>query len=152
MDGIRKVVPDFNFTTDIITGFPQETDEEFQDSVRSVDELFFTHVHTFKYSVRKGTRAERFNGHISEKVKNERSESIRLISEKNKEAYRKSFVNKPQRVLIEKERRHYVQGYGQHYVPVRIYDSALKRNTFADVIITGYEMIDQEIILTGEKV
>jgi threonylcarbamoyladenosine tRNA methylthiotransferase MtaB len=119
-DKIKARKPDFNFTTDIIVGFPGETEEDFQDTCRVAEEVGFSHIHTFKYSVRKGTRAERLPDHLPEKIKNERSALIRDLAEKNKRSYRSSFIGKEQTVLVEKiDSRGFAHGYGEHYVPVR---------------------------------
>src|SRR5690606_20379089 len=104
--------------TDIIVGFPGETEEDFAATHRVVQEVGFSHVHTFKYSVRKETRAERLPGHLHEKIKSERSEIIRKIAEENKLKYRSTFVGKKQTVLIEKIQKGIAIGYGEHYIPV----------------------------------
>lgn len=132
----KKHYPDFNFTTDIIVGFPGETDEDFNQTCKVVKEIGFSHVHTFKYSVRKGTRAERMPDHLPEKTKSERSEIIRMISEENKIKYRRSLIGKKQTVLIEKVQKGVAKGYGEHYVPVRV-EGEVPENTFKTVTITG---------------
>lgn len=117
---IRNVISDFNFTTDIMVGFPGETDKEFRETCLVTKEIGFSHVHTFKYSIRKGTRAERMQEQVPEKIKTERSLIIREIAEENKRKYRSSFIGKKQNVLVEKiDAAGYAKGYGEHYFPVR---------------------------------
>jgi len=120
---VRKImskIPDFNFTTDIMVGFPGETEKEFQDTCQVVEEIGFSHIHTFKYSVRKGTRAERMPNQVQEKIKSERSLIIRNIAENNKRKYRSSFIGKTQKVLVEKINKSGIaSGYGEHYIPVK---------------------------------
>ena len=117
---IRARYPDFNLTTDIIVGFPGETGDDFGATCRIVREVGFSHVHTFKYSKRDGTRAARMPDQVPEKIKNERSEIIRRISRENKYRYRKGLVGKEQTVLVEKVfEGAEAKGYGEHYVPVR---------------------------------
>ncbi len=120
VEKIRSRYPDFNLTTDIIVGFPGETEEDFRRTCEVTCEVGFSHIHTFKYSVRTGTRAERMPEHIPEKIKQERSEIIRQISTDHKRKYRESFVGKEQIVLVEKvnPRTRLARGYGQHYFPV----------------------------------
>jgi len=119
-DRIRAKIPDFNFTTDIIAGFPGETDKDFEDSCKIVEKIGFSHIHTFKYSMRSGTRAERMPDHIPDNVKNERSAVIRELAEKHKRNYRNTFIGKTQTVLVEKiDRAGFAKGYGEHYVPIR---------------------------------
>ena len=113
----RTVYPDFNFTTDIIVGFPGETEEEFQQTLDAVNEFNFSHIHTFKYSVRKGTRAERLENQVGEKIKNQRSLKVRDLSVENKMRYFNSFIGQTQEVLIEKITQGIANGYGQNYIP-----------------------------------
>ncbi len=138
MGKFKSVYSDFNFTTDIIVGFPGETDELFKETYDVVKELGFSHIHTFKYSVRKGTIAEKMPNHLPMKIKNERSALIRELAEENKLKYRQGFIGKEQRVLVEKPKaRHGAKGYGQNYIPVAIENAKVERNTFHNVIITG---------------
>jgi threonylcarbamoyladenosine tRNA methylthiotransferase MtaB len=136
---IRSGRPDMNLTTDVIVGFPGETEEEFQQTLEMVKDLKFSHVHTFKYSVRNGTRAARMPGLIPEKIKNERSEFIRILADENKRSYRSSFIGKNQEVLIEKTGRKYSSGYGEHYVPVKTDVAGVRKNDLVTVQITGIE-------------
>lgn len=146
----RTVYPDFNFTTDIIVGFPGETDDEFQQTLDAVKEFNFSHVHTFKYSVRKGTRAERLENHLPEKIKNERSLKVRDLSVENKLSYFKTFVGKTQDVLIEKISQGIARGYGQHYIPVRFEITGVQKNTQHTVRLTELCGSDEDCYLFGE--
>lgn len=132
VDKIRGKYPDFNLTTDVIVGFPGETDEDFQMTCDTVLNIGFSHIHTFKYSVRSGTRAERMENQVEEKIKQERSHLIRNISDNNKRAYRNSMIGKMQTVLVEKfnPKTHMAKGYGQHYIPVEFHSSADLHNRF----------------------
>jgi threonylcarbamoyladenosine tRNA methylthiotransferase MtaB len=120
VEKIKKEIPDFNFTTDIIVGFPGETEEDFNKTCEAIERIGFSHIHTFKYSVRKGTRAERLPDHLPEKVKNERSAVIRELAEKHKRIYRSTFIGKTQTVYVEKiDSKGFAHGYGEHYVPIK---------------------------------
>lgn len=145
---IKQAYPDFNLTTDIIVGFPGETEEDFQQTVEMAKKINFGHIHTFKYSVRTGTRAERMPDQIPEKVKTQRSEVIRKISEATKLSYRESFIGKKQTVLVEKILRNgFATGYGEHYIPITIQSKGLQKNEFYTVQITGVEIKDEPILL-----
>ena len=146
----RSVYPNFNFTTDIIVGFPGETDDEFQQTMDAVKEFNFTHIHTFKYSVRKGTRAERLENHIPEKMKNERSLKVRERSVENKMNYFNSFIGQSQDVLIEKITQGIANGYGQHYIPVRFKIVGQSKNTVHSVKITELRGTGEDMFLFGE--
>jgi threonylcarbamoyladenosine tRNA methylthiotransferase MtaB len=134
----KQRYPLFNFTTDIIVGFPGETEEYFQKTVDIAKKIGFSHIHTFKYSVRKGTIAEKMLLHIPEKIKTERSEIIRNLTEENKIKYRSQFIGKEQTVLIEKPNgRLGAKGYGEHYIPIAIKGIKPEQNTFQKVRITS---------------
>jgi threonylcarbamoyladenosine tRNA methylthiotransferase MtaB len=144
VDMVNKVksrIPDFNFTTDVIVGFPGETKEDFQVSFDVAENIGFSHIHTFKYSIRKGTRAERLPDHVPEKIKNERSAIIRKLSEKHKHRYRQSLIGKTQRVLVEKiDQNGLASGYGEQYTPIVFQaDKKTQPKEFREVIIMGIE-------------
>ena len=146
----RTAYPDFNFTTDIIVGFPGETEEEFQQTIDAVKDFNFSHIHTFKYSVRKGTRAERLENHLPEKIKNERSLKIRDLSVENKLSYFKTFIGQTQDVLIEKISQGTASGYGQHYIPVHFKLSGAQKNSVHKVKLTEIFGEDEDMFLLGE--
>ena len=146
----RTVYPDFNFTTDIIVGFPGETESEFQQTIDAVREFNFSHVHTFKYSVRKGTRAERLENHVPEKVKNERSLKVRELSEENKKQFLTSFIGKTQEVLVEKITQGVANGYGQHYIPVRFKAFGVQKNSVYSINLTEIRGVGENMYLFGE--
>lgn len=136
INSLRSRYPDFNFTTDIITGFPGETDEDFMQTCKVVEDIGFSHIHTFKYSVRQGTRAAKMEEQLPEGIKQSRSEIIRIIGEANKKRYRKAMIGKEQNVLVEKVQKGIARGYGEHYVPVE-FKSKSEKNTFRTVKICG---------------
>jgi tRNA-2-methylthio-N6-dimethylallyladenosine synthase len=135
VEKIRSRYPDFNLTTDIIVGFPGETDEEFNTSCEISRQIGFSHIHTFKYSTRTGTRAERMPDQVPETVKQQRSLIIRNISEENKRKYRLSMIGKEQTVLVEKynPKTKLARGYGEHYIPVEFRSEDNPHNRFVRV-------------------
>jgi threonylcarbamoyladenosine tRNA methylthiotransferase MtaB len=146
---IRKQQPAFNFTTDIMVGFPGETETEFRETCRVAEEIGFSHIHTFKYSVREGTRAERMSGQVQEKIKTERSLIIRDLAESNKRKYRSSFIGKTQNVLVEKiDKRGIASGYGEHYIPVKLKaDEKTCTRNFRMVKINGIEQKEDPALI-----
>ncbi|RCW30647.1 tRNA (N(6)-L-threonylcarbamoyladenosine(37)-C(2))-methylthiotransferase MtaB [Marinilabilia salmonicolor] len=151
LERFRKVRPDFNFTTDMIVGFPGETVEDFQESMDAVKRFQFSHVHTFKYSVRQGTRAERMENQVPEKIKTSRSAAIRELSEKNQKKYYAKFVGQKERVLIEKiDKNGFATGYGEHYIPFRFKADGMKKNTFQTVRAIRVEGEGDKVRLFGE--
>ncbi|MCF8380195.1 MAG: tRNA (N(6)-L-threonylcarbamoyladenosine(37)-C(2))-methylthiotransferase MtaB [Bacteroidales bacterium] len=134
VESFRKVHPDFNFTTDIIVGFPGETEEDFQQTLNIASRAKFSHIHTFRYSLRNGTRAARMENQIPGKVKTERSEKLRILSEQLEKEYFNSMLQKSQRVLIENpDKNGSAFGYGEHYIPIQIETAGLAKNEFYQV-------------------
>jgi len=149
IDQFRKHYPGFNFTTDVIVGFPGETEDEFLDTCKVVQEAGFSHIHTFKYSRRSGTHADRLTDQISEQVKNTRSKTIREIADTMKLEYRKKFIGKEQILLVERNKsKGGTRGYGEHYVPILIQRKQLQENEFYKVRITGI-LDDKERSMTA---
>ena len=135
---IKTAIPDFNITTDLIVGFPGETEEDFLESAELCREIGFSHIHTFKYSVRNGTKAATMPNQIPEKIKTERSAVIRNISSENKKRYFEQMIGKQQKMLIERISSDGIaQGYGENYIPMRLKGKHLEKNTFVDVIVDG---------------
>lgn len=144
--------PGFNLTTDVIVGFPGETEDHFNETIHTIKEIGFGHIHTFKYSVRKGTRAERMSDQIPGKVKTERSEQVRKLAEEMKMAYRSTFVGKTQRVLVEKILPDgTASGFGEHYLPVIIQQPDLQTNTFYDVAIKSIIQLEEPTLAGKTK-
>lgn len=156
VERIRRRYPYFNLTTDIIVGFPGEDEEEFRLTLDLAEELQFSHIHTFPYSRRSGTRAERMKGQVSEKVKQRRSEAIRELSKRTKRAFRSRFVGKEERLLVERVEsvagRTVARGLGEHYLPIRLEGPAMNEqrispNSFVQVRLLALdEGDDPELI------
>ena len=92
------------------------------------------HIHTFKYSVRTGTKAAVLPDQVPEKVKTERSEVMRQISVENKNKYFESMQGKTQRMLVERiDSKGVARGYGENYVPVLLKHPSAEKNTFINV-------------------
>ena len=135
---IKTAIPYFNITTDLIVGFPGETEADFLESAEMCKEIGFSHIHTFKYSVRNGTKAATMPNQIPEKIKTERSAVIRNISSENKKRYFEQMIGKQQKMLIERISSDGIaQGYGENYIPMRLKGKHLEKNTFVDVIVDG---------------
>lgn len=148
VEKFRTEMPDFNFTTDVIVGFPGESEHDFAETARVVSEARFSHVHTFRYSRRKGTRADRMEEQIVERIKSERGEVIRQISEKNRLLYMENMIGKTARVLIEKvDSKGVAQGYGEHYLPVRFATTNRTKNIFRDVVLEKLDPSEPPVLI-----
>jgi len=148
---LRQEIEDFNITTDIIVGFPGETEKDFEDTLTLASKIGFGHIHTFKYSIRKGTRAEKMPDQIHGKTKTLRSEKVRQLSEKMRLEYRSGFIGKNQVVLVEKiDKDGFAHGYGEHYIPVKIKITGLQTNQFYKTTIAGVETDNEEPVLIAQ--
>lgn len=133
---IKAAIPDFNITTDVIVGFPGETEGDFAESAEMCRAIGFSHIHTFKYSIRTGTKAAAMPNQVPETVKAERSAVIRQISAENKLKYFNRMLGKPQKMLIERIMADgTARGYGENYIPLRLKVKGLERNTFVKVTL-----------------
>ncbi len=140
---IKTFRPDFNLTTDIIVGFPGETEQTFKESCDFAREIGFSHIHTFKYSVRNGTKAATIPNQVPESIKTERSEVMRQISLENKTKYFEMLQGNTQRMLIERiDNKGVARGYGENYVPIILYAKDLEKNTFINIKLN--EIIHRE--------
>ena len=146
---IKAFRPDFNLTTDIIVGFPGETEETFKESCDFAREIGFSHIHTFKYSKRTGTKAAAMPDQVPETVKTQRSEVMRTISLENKLKYFEQMKGKTQRLLIERiDSKGVARGYGENYVPIQIQKEGLAKNSFIEVKINEIINTDNEDKMT----
>ena len=142
---IKAFRPDFNLTTDLIVGFPGETEATFQESCDFAREIGFSHLHTFKYSKRTGTKAAVMPDQVPEPEKSRRSEIMRGISLENKLKYFESMQGRTQRMLIERiDAKGVARGYGEHYLPIQIQGEGLQKNSFIDVKINEIINIGNE--------
>ena len=116
---IRKYYSDVNLTTDIIVGFPGETDEEFNKTFNFLEEIKFYKMHIFKYSPRKGTKAAEMKNQVSGEVKEKRSRKLIELSNKYTNEYNKKYLDEELEVLFEEEKEGYYLGHTGNYILVK---------------------------------
>ena len=123
-DMLRSVYKDPALTTDVIVGFPGESDAEFEETVKYLTRLNLYEMHIFKYSPRKGTVAAAMDNQVQPEVKNARSDVLLDLSEKNKKAYEAGFEGQELEVLVEevvrKDGSVYLRGHTERYMDVLI--------------------------------
>lgn len=125
IEQIRKRWPEVAITTDVIVGFPGETDEMFENGYRFMKELGFAEMHVFPYSKRTGTPAARMDDQVDEEVKNERVHRLIDLSEEMQLAYAKRFVGSELEIIPEgeakgKEGQGIISGYTDNYLLVHL--------------------------------
>ena len=113
---LRENYKDVNLTTDIIVGFPQETEEEFNKTYEFLKEIKFYKMHVFKYSQRKGTKAAVMKGQVDGNKKEERSQKLIELSNKNEKEYNENYVGKEVEILWEEEKDGFYRGHTKNYI------------------------------------
>ena len=131
---LRDTYSDVNLTTDIIVGFPGETDEEFNKTYQFLKEIKFYKMHIFKYSPRKGTKAAVMPNQINGDIKEERSKKLIELSDRNEIEYNKSYIGKNVEVLFEEEKDGMYKGHTQNYIMVYCQSKEKLDNKIIDVV------------------
>jgi threonylcarbamoyladenosine tRNA methylthiotransferase MtaB len=127
---LRSIRKDISLTTDVIVGFPGETDEYFQDTLEFVKEIGFSKIHVFPYSKREGTRAAMMKDQIDPQVKKERSKKLIEVSNKLQINYEKQFIGKEMDVLIEKLDSDFSYGHTSNFLYLKINKKSEHNNIY----------------------
>ncbi len=117
---IRTKRPTFNITTDLIVGFPGESDVEFNESLHAIEELNLGQVHTFRYSKRTGTEAAVMPNQVGEFVKIQRSEKVRKLADKVQKKYQAQFIGQKVEVIVEEVFERVLKGTTREFIPICI--------------------------------
>ncbi len=116
----RQLVPGIAISTDIITGFPGETDDDFEQTYQLAAALQFAKMHVFRFSPRQGTAAARMRGQIRDEVKKARSERLLALNEVDNRRFREQFLGQTVQVLIESYKHGYWEGLTDNYLRVEL--------------------------------
>ncbi len=119
IDTIRSIRPDISITTDLIVGFPGETEDEFNETIDTLNKIKFSKIHVFPYSRRKGTPADLMDNQIDEKVKKERVSKIINLSKELEQDYFSKFIGKELVFIPEVYKNGYLIGHTGNYILVR---------------------------------
>lgn len=138
---IRKYRKDISLTTDVIVGFPGESEEDFLETYNYCKSIGFAKIHVFPYSDRNGTVASKMENKVLGNVKKDRARRLISLSQELENAYIEKFISKKISVLIEREDKGYYYGVSEEYIPVKlkgkyecneIYDIVLEKNMIDD--------------------
>ena len=143
VERLRKAYPDVALTTDIIVGFPGETDEDFDITYNFLKKIKFYKMHIFKYSQRKGTRAAIMPNQIDGKIKEERSHKLIMLSDNNEKNFLDKYINKDVEVLFEQKENEYIKGHTSNYMVVKVKGNKLE-NKIITVKIANREGLELE--------
>lgn len=142
---IRKYMPYAGLTTDIIVGFPTETDEDFNDSLDLVEKVKFSKIHVFKYSKRKGTPAANMKSQVDGNIKIERSEKLIEANDRLMEEFIEKNKNRSLKVLFEERKGDYYEGYTTNYIRCKLKTQEELKNKIINVKIKGVEKEEAEV-------
>ncbi|MBI2743731.1 MAG: tRNA (N(6)-L-threonylcarbamoyladenosine(37)-C(2))-methylthiotransferase MtaB [Chlamydiales bacterium] len=136
VEKLRKARPDFTFTTDIIVGFPGETEKDFEETLEVMEEVKFAKVHMFPYSERARTRAALFTNKVPPDVIQERKQRVLRLAEKHAFELRENYIGKEVQVLLESDRETlpgYLEGHTENFLPVFVPSAGLRANDLVTV-------------------
>lgn len=134
-DGIRKQFKDASITTDIITGFPGETQADCLQTLAFVRQIGFEKVHVFPYSERQGTRAAVFPDQVEKQIRSKRAKELAAVCQTIRKAYLNGCVGKTVQVLFESPEDGFQQGYTPSYLPVRVKAEEVLTGTLRNVLL-----------------
>ena len=147
---LRKYYDNPAITTDVIVGFPQETEEEFQETKKFLKKVSFAQMHIFQYSKRKGTKAEAMPGQIPEDIKHKRSEELLDLDKQLRMKYMDQFIDTSEIVLTEElltiQEETYMVGHNERYIRIAIKSDTIKANTLLHVKTNRY--LTDDILLS----
>ncbi len=146
---LRKYFENPAITTDIITGFPQETEEEFAHTVQFVKEIHFYETHIFRYSKRQGTPAAKMEGQLTDAIKAMRSDVLIKLAKEEGKSFRERFAGQTVEVLLEEQKeingRVYMTGHTKEYVQVAIETRENMSNQIVSGNVSGF--LTEDILL-----
>ena len=145
---IRKIRPNISLTTDVIVGFPGETEEEFMETLNTIKKINFSKIHVFPYSVRKKTKAASMPNQIDEKTKKERVNTLLNLSKKLEKDYALKFIDKEVTFLPEIEKGGFIIGHTGNYLLIKTKGSKIDCNQDIKVLIKKFE----EPYLIGNRI
>lgn len=145
---LRKYYPNANFTTDVIVGFPGETDEEFNQTYKFLKEIEFYKMHIFKYSPRKGTVAEKLPNQVDGNIKEERSKKLIELSNNMQNEKNSQYIGKTVKVLFEEYENGYYKGHTTNYMVVKVPEKEQDGfiDNIKDIEITENDTQTEELI------
>lgn len=143
IDKIRTIRPDISISTDVIVGFPGETEEDFIESMDFINSMKFSKIHVFPYSKREGTKAATFDNQIDEKVKKDRARLLIKLSKKLEIEYMDKFMGKEVSFIPEVFDNGFVYGHTGNYLYVKTNGTSddLKKNKIVEIIDIDYPYV-----------
>jgi len=117
---IRKIRPDISITTDVIVGFPNETDKNFNETIETIKKVDFSKLHVFPYSKREGTKAATMEGQVKEEIKKQRVMELLKLSKELENKYMNKFIGKTLTFIPEVYKDGYLIGHTGNYLLIKL--------------------------------
>ncbi|MBI4733582.1 MAG: radical SAM protein, partial [Rubrobacteridae bacterium] len=139
---LKRSINDLAVTTDVIVGFPGETDNDFEQTTRVIKAAGFSKLHVFKYSPRRGTPAAEYGEQVQSSVKDDRSARLIKIGDRLSESFAVKFIGRSVPVLIERDLGEYLTGISDNYLRVLCGNSPVLCDSLGEIVtvsILGYE-------------
>ena len=136
---IRRYIPQAALTTDVIVGFPGETEEDFLESLSFVKKTAFSKVHVFPYSSRPGTRAAEFPDPVAPDIRKRRTAEMLAVAEEAEASFLRSLIGKTESVLFERGKNGFYSGHCRNYAEVRVASRTDLTNRILSVLVDGAE-------------
>ena len=144
---IRSYLPNIAFTTDVIVGFPGETDEEFEETYNFIKQVNYSELHVFPYSPRKNTPAAKMKGQVNDQIKHERANRLLQLSKELNHEFALKQIGKTLKVLFEKRDGEYLIGHAGDYLKVKVKTAD---NLIGEIVMIKIDKYDE--ILEGRVV
>ena len=145
---IRSIRKDISITTDVIVGFPSETDELFNETIDTIKKINFSKIHVFPFSLRKKTKAESIPNHVDDVTKKNRVKVLVELSNKLENSYMNQFINKTVLLLPEVYKEGYLIGHTDNYLKIRVKGNHELLNKIIEVKVlkNSYPYLDGELV------
>lgn len=136
---LRKIRPNISITTDVIVGFPGETEEEFEETIETIKKIKFTKLHVFPYSKREGTKAAIMDGQVDENIKKKRVKILLQLSKELEYNYMEKFIGKKVIFIPEMAKEEYIIGHTGNFLNVKYRGNKNDLNKDIEVKINNIE-------------
>ena len=148
---IRAIRPDISITTDVIVGFPGETEEFFQETVQTIKKINFTKIHVFPYSDRKGTKASKMKNHVPENIKKQRVKKLLELSKELELNYMNKFLNESLTFIPEVYKDGYLIGHTENYLLVKAVGTEDLKGKLVEVTLEkiNYPYIESKVLTSA---
>ncbi len=142
IEKIKQTIPDIAITTDVIVGFPGETEKDFQKTVKFIKDIKFSRLHVFPFSAHEKTPASKMSGQVSREEKARRAKILRELGSELENDYKKKFIGKELKVVLMNNKKGKARGKSEYYFDVEIKDKKVSEKSEGKIISIKYKKFD----------